>query len=78
MVVSHDLVVSGHYHKKGPVLLLHELPGLSDKTLDYAITLADDFMVYVPLLFGDLYQDNSAAGTTSYFLNGEWHEREDL
>lgn len=38
---------------KPPMLLLHELTGLSQGTLAYAEELSKDFTVYVPLLFGE-------------------------
>lgn len=55
-----------------PILLLHELPGLSQKTLRYAETLTDEFTVYVPLLLGDLNQDNLNMGLWEYLSKREW------
>lgn len=59
--------------RKPPVLLLHELPGLSGKTLEYARELSQDFTVYVPLLFG---KPNSQSNWHGFLiavgLNGEW------
>lgn len=59
--------------RKPPVLLLHELPGLSGKTLEYARKLSQDFTVYVPLLFG---KPNSQSNWHGFLitlgLNGEW------
>ena len=57
-----------------PVLLLHELPGLSPDTLRYAELLSRNFNVYVPLLFGSPNQENFVFGTLAYALNGEWWE----
>ena len=45
--------------KGHPVLLLHELPGLTPACADFACRLAiQGFKVYVPLLFGDPLQDS--------------------
>lgn len=70
--IQHDVYVCQRGSGKPPVVLLHELPGLSAKTLDYALTLADEFTVYVPLLFGHLYQESPAKGLWSYNTSGEW------
>ena len=70
--IQHDVYVCQRGSGKPPVVLLHELPGLSAKTLDYALTLADEFTVYVPLLFGHVYQESSAKGLWSYNTSGEW------
>lgn len=58
--------------RKPPVLLLHELPGLSGKTLDYARELSKDFTVYVPLLFGEPNMHSIPRGLAAFWLNGEW------
>ena len=59
--------------KKPPVLLLHELPGLSGKTLEYARELSDEFTVYVPLLFGEPNSQSMWHGVwISLGVNGEW------
>ncbi|MCS6290248.1 MAG: hypothetical protein H8K10_14935 [Nitrospira sp.] len=58
---------------KPPVLLLHELPGLSGKTLDYARELSKEFTVYVPLLFGEWNSQSTWHGFLITFgLNREW------
>ncbi|UVT16045.1 MAG: hypothetical protein H8K04_00305 [Nitrospira sp.] len=51
---------------KPPLLLLHELNGLTPQTLRYAAELSQDFTVYLPMMFGE-------KGKTS-FLNrkGLW------
>lgn len=51
---------------KPPLLLLHELNGLTPQTFRYAMELSKDFTVYIPMLFGE-------KGKTS-FLNwkGLW------
>lgn len=38
---------------KPPVLLLHELNGLTSQTFRYAAQLSQDFTVYIPMLFGE-------------------------
>jgi dienelactone hydrolase len=58
--------------EKPPILLLHELPGLSGKTLDYARELSKDFTVYVPLLFGSVPMHSTPRGLAAFWLNGEW------
>ncbi|MCC6967049.1 MAG: dienelactone hydrolase family protein [Nitrospira sp.] len=64
--------------RKPPVLLLHELPGLSGKTLEYARELSNEFTVYVPLLFGKPNSQSMVHGTLLYFgLNDEWWGLED-
>lgn len=55
---------------KPPVILLHELPGLSAKTLEYAETLSKDFTVYVPMLFGELNQSAPKKGLWAFWFNG--------
>jgi len=46
-----------------PVLLLHELPGMTPDDIDLARKLATDGLnVYLPLLFGDIGQDSVPAG----------------
>lgn len=56
-----------------PILLLHEVPGLSGKTLEYARELSQDFTVYVPLLFGNPNSQSNWHGFLIAFgLNDEW------
>lgn len=55
---------------KPPVVLLHELPGLSAKTLEYAETLSKDFTVYIPMLFGELNQSAPRNGLFAFWFNG--------
>ncbi len=57
---------------KPPVLLLHELTGLTGKTLGYARELSKEFTVYVPLLFGALNNQSKWRGPAAFWLNGEW------
>jgi dienelactone hydrolase len=60
--------------RKPPLLLLHELPGLSEPTLEYARELSEHFTVYVPRLFGDTGQQSSFRGMLAYQFNGDWDE----
>jgi dienelactone hydrolase len=75
---SHPVFCIGADSTKPPVLLLHELPGLSSKTLDYAQALSSDFSVYVPLLYGTPNQSSALKGALATRLNGEWTAQPDL
>lgn len=75
--IAHEYLVCGKANKP-PVILLHELPGLETKTLDYAAKLSDDFTVYVPILLGEIYQDSAILGFWEYFWGGEWDKQNDL
>lgn len=55
-----------------PVILLHELPGLSNYTIQYAETLGEDFSVYVPLLFGEPGQFKACRSVLGYYLSPSW------
>ena len=77
LVNDHTQNVQGQGRLKPPVLLLHELPGLSSKTLWYADMLAKHFTVYVPLLFGDPNLYSLPTGLMAYAFNGEWEELKD-
>jgi hypothetical protein len=70
--VKRKVYCIGSDRSKPPVILLHELTGLSAKTLEYAESLSTDFTVYVPMLFGDLNQDSVLRGTIAFLFNGEW------
>lgn len=61
-----------------PVILLHELPGLSAKTLIFAEFLSRRLTVYVPLLFGAPNQESLLAGLRDFAFDGEWRRRDDL
>ncbi|NOS81093.1 MAG: hypothetical protein HOP32_05865 [Nitrospira sp.] len=75
---SHPVFCIGIDRTKPPVILLHELPGLSPKTLHYAQTLSEDFSVYVPLLYGSPNQSSALKGAFAFHLNGEWSARPEL
>ena len=70
--MDYPVYVFGAGSGKPPVLLLHELPGLSSKTLAYAAELSEDFTVYVPRLFGTTGQDSMWKGMAAFALNGDW------
>ena len=78
--MTHSVFCLNDGTDKPPVLLLHELTGLSPGTLAYAEKLSKDFTVYVPLLFGEkgkfsLTNGLSAywfRGTMEFFPGGEW------
>jgi dienelactone hydrolase len=71
--VEHPVYCFPGDRTKPPVLLLHELPGLSGKTLEYARELSQDFTVYVPLLFGKPNSQSNWHGFLIVFgLKGEW------
>lgn len=71
--VAHSIYCFGNDRTKPPVLLLHELPGLSGRTLDYASELSKDFTVYVPLLFGKPNSQSKWHGfVIASGLNDEW------
>lgn len=56
-----------------PVLLLHEFPGLSPQSLEFADELSAAFRVYVPLLFGDPNSSKEDfAAAAQYFLTQRW------
>lgn len=55
------------------VVLLHELPGLSNRTLALAQCLSDHKLtVYVPLLFGSVGQDSDTRGFIQACLRGDF------
>jgi dienelactone hydrolase len=55
---------------KPPLILLHELTGLSPGTLAYAEELSRDFPVYVPLLFGEKSKFSLTKGLSAYWFQG--------
>lgn len=78
--ITHSVFCLGDGTDKPPILLLHELTGLSPGTLAYAETLSKNFTVYVPLLFGDKGKLSLLSGLRAYwflgffdfFPGGEW------
>lgn len=75
---NHPVFCIGSDSAKPPIILLHELPGLSSKTLHYAQDLASDFSVYLPLLFGTPNQSSALKGIFALLTNGEWSARLEL
>jgi dienelactone hydrolase len=58
---------------RAPIVLLHELPGLTPADLALAQCLAQhDLNVYVPVLFGEAGQDNILAGYFQSCLTGQF------
>jgi dienelactone hydrolase len=78
--ITHSVLCLNDSASKPPVLLLHELTGLTPGTLAYAEELSKDFTVYVPLLFGEKGARSPASGlwaywfrgTVEFFPGGEW------
>lgn len=68
--VTHSVFCLNEGTKKPPVLLLHEMTGLSPGTLAYAEELSKDFTVYVPLLFGEKDTFSPASGLWAYWFRG--------
>ncbi len=76
--LKHDYLICGEDKSKPPVILLHEMPGLETKTIDYAVTLTKDFTVYVPLLMGEVYRDSLPSGFWDYIWAQEWEPQPKL
>ncbi len=74
-----DVVVLGADDaSRRPVILLHEIGGLSEGTLCYARELARHFAVYAPVLFGEKGSSSFLRGLASYTLTRAWRrERTD-
>lgn len=68
--VTHSVFCLNTGTSKPPVLLLHELTGLSPGTLAYAEELSKDFTVYVPLLFGEKGKFSLMNGLSAYWFRG--------
>lgn len=68
--ITHSVFCLHDDTDKPPVLLLHELTGLSPGTLAYAEELSKDFTVYVPLLFGEKSKFSLASGLGAYWFQG--------
>lgn len=71
--ISHSVYCLNEDTAKPPVLLLHELTGLTPGTLAYAEELSKDFMVYVPLLFGEKGRFSPSGGLLAYWGTAEWN-----
>lgn len=68
--ITHSVFCLNDETSKPPVLLLHEMTGLSPGTLAYAEELSKDFTVYVPLLFGEKGRFSPAGGLWAYWFRG--------
>jgi dienelactone hydrolase len=68
--ITHSVFCLNDGTSKPPVLLLHELTGLTPGTLAYAEELSKDFTVYVPLLFGKKETLSPVAGLWAYWFSG--------
>lgn len=68
--ITHSVFCLNDGTSKPPVLLLHEMTGLSPGTLAYAEALSKDFTVYVPLLFGEKGRFSPAGGLWAYWFRG--------
>lgn len=81
-IVSHSVYCLGEDRSKPPLILLHELPGLTPDTFKYAEKLSQDFTVYVPLLFGGKGQSstlpNVAAAYRTILFGPEWNGGDQL
>lgn len=68
--ITHSVFCLNDGTSKPPVLLLHELTGLTPGTLAYAEELSKDFTVYVPLLFGEKGKFSPTSGLWAYWFRG--------
>ncbi len=68
--MTHSVFCLNDGTSKPPVLLLHELTGLTPGTLAYAEELSKDFTVYVPLLFGEKGKFSPTSGLWAYWFQG--------
>lgn len=68
--ITHSVFCLNDGTAKPPVLLLHEMTGLSPGTLAYAEELSKDFTVYVPLLFGEKGKFSLIHGLEAYWFRG--------
>ncbi len=83
--IEHSVFCLKGKKAKPPILLLHELNGLTDNTFRYAQELSEDFTVYLPMLFGHKGANSVVYGYYAYWLKGlfdffptgEWGNRND-
>ncbi len=68
--ITHSVFCLNDGTSKPPILLLHELTGLSPGTLAYAEELSKDFTVYVPMLFGEQGKFSLVSGLRAYWFQG--------
>ena len=63
-VSGRKVIRAGDPSSPRPVILLHELGGLSQETVDYAAALVDaGCVVHMPLIFGSIGQQSAARGS---------------
>src|SRR5262245_34126968 len=68
--ISHDVYVIGDGR---PVLVIHELPGMTTATTDFSRRLAGErFRVYLPHMFGKLLQSASLGNTLRLCISREF------
>ncbi len=70
--IQHPIFCLKDANSKPPVLLLHEMNGLTKQTLHYATELSKDFTVYIPMLFGEKGEESFWKGSLAYWLGDEW------
>lgn len=70
--ITHSIYCLNDGTSKPPVLLLHEISGLSQGTLAYAEELSKDFTVYAPMLFGEKGKFSPNSGLWAYWFQREW------
>jgi dienelactone hydrolase len=68
--ITHSVFCLNDGTSKPPVLLLHEMTGLTPGALAYSEELSKDFTVYVPLLFGEKGKFSPASGLWTYWFRG--------
>lgn len=68
--ITHSVYCRNDGTAKPPIILLHEMTGLTPGTLAYAEELSKDFAVYVPLLFGEKGRFSPASGLWAYWFRG--------
>lgn len=68
--ITHSVYCLDDGRSNPPVILLHELTGLTPGTLAYAEELSEHFTVYVPLLFGAKGRFSPASGLWAYWFGG--------
>ncbi len=68
--ITHSVFCLEGERSKPPLLLLHELNGLTPETFRYATELSKDFTVYIPMLFGTKGEESGRSGFKAYWFNG--------
>lgn len=68
--IEHSVFCLEGAGSKPPVLLLHEMNGVTSETFRYAQELSADFTVYVPMLFGTKGEESVISGLWAYWFKG--------